>query len=71
MEKRESGGDLAAIRPTYGPLVPVCAKHGIGRTTAFELARRGELETFRIGARTFVMLDSVATLPERLRKVRR
>lgn len=57
----------AAIRPSYAPLVLACALHGIGRTTAFQLARDGQLDTFKIGARTFVTLESLATLPGRMR----
>ena len=52
--------------PTYGPLVPACADHGISRTVAFELARNGLLETFTIGARRYVRLESLRTLPDRL-----
>jgi hypothetical protein len=52
--------------PTYRPLVPACAEHGISRTVAFELARNGLLETFTIGARRYVRLESLRTLPDRL-----
>ncbi len=52
--------------PTYRPLVPACAEHGISRSVAFELARTGKLETFTIGTRRYVYLDSLRTLPERL-----
>lgn len=57
-----------AVVPSYALLVAACAAHGIGRTKAFELASRGQLETFKIGSRTFVMLDSLASLPDRLRQ---
>lgn len=52
--------------PTYRPLVTACAEHGISRSVAFELARIGKLETFTIGTRRYVYLDSLRTLPERL-----
>ena len=52
--------------PTYRPLVPACAEHGISRSVAFELARKGLIRTFRLGARRYVYLDSLRTLPERL-----
>lgn len=52
--------------PTYRPLVPACADHGISRSVAFELARKGLLDTFTIGARRYVRLESLRTLPERL-----
>ena len=52
--------------PAYRPLVEACSDHGISRTVAFELARKGLLETFTIGARRYVRLDSLRSLPERL-----
>lgn len=52
--------------PVFAPLVDTCAAHGISRTVAFELARDGLLETFRIGCRRYVYLESLRTLPERL-----
>lgn len=50
----------------YGPLVEVCKEHGIGKTVAFDLSAKGLLETFKLGNKRYVMLDSVRTLPERL-----
>ena len=55
-----------ACDPTYRPLVKACAEHGISRSVAFELARMGKLETFTIGTRRYVVLESLRTLPERL-----
>lgn len=52
--------------PYYAPLVSSCAAHGISRSVAFELARKGLLETFRINSRRYVMLSSLRSLPERL-----
>jgi hypothetical protein len=54
-------------RPAYGSLVDVCKAHDIARTTAFSLAARGLLDTFQIGTRRYVYLESVRTLPERLK----
>ena len=54
------------IRPTFAPLVAACARYGTGRTSAFKLAREGNLDVFHIGARAFVRLASLETLPERL-----
>lgn len=50
----------------FGGLVELCAARNIGRSTAFELARRGLIETFKIGRRTYCYLDSLDTLGERL-----
>lgn len=52
--------------PAFGPLVEECAKHGISRTVAFELAAVGQLDTFKIGARRYVLADSLRTLPVRM-----
>lgn len=54
------------IPRTYGPLIAECAKRGISRTVAFELVRKGILETGCIGRRRYVYLDSLDTLLERL-----
>ena len=51
---------------TYGPLVEVCIAHGISRTVAFELSDKKLLDTFKIGVRRYVYLESVRTLPQRL-----
>lgn len=57
---------MSTAEPTYRPLVTACAEHGISRTVAFELARAGKLDTFTIGKRRYVSLESLRTLPERL-----
>ena len=55
------------ITPTFAPLVPAAAAHGIGKTKAFELAAQGVIETFLIGTRRFAVLESLRTLPERMK----
>jgi hypothetical protein len=50
----------------FGPLVECCAAYGIPRSTAFELARKGLLDTFPIGTRRYVKLESLWSLPDRL-----
>lgn len=55
-------------KPTFKPLVTACQEHGICRSVAFELSRTGMLETFTIGTRRYVYLDSLRSLPERLAK---
>lgn len=54
--------------PQFGPLVENCKAHGICRSVAFELASTGLLDTFKIGARRYVMLASLHSLPMRLRQ---
>jgi hypothetical protein len=55
------------ISPTFRPLVPACREHGIARTTAFKLAGEGLLETFTIGRARYVLVESLKSLPERLK----
>lgn len=50
----------------YGPLVEVCGAHGISRSVAFDLAKKGLLDTFNIGTRRYVYFASVRSLPDRL-----
>lgn len=50
----------------YRPFIGECTKRGIGKTKAYELANSGLLETFLIGTKRYVYLDSLGTLPERL-----
>lgn len=59
-----------SVAATFAPLVPACKANGISRSVAFELARSGKLETFTIGQRRYVNLESLRTLPERLAKER-
>jgi hypothetical protein len=54
--------------PTYRPFIEACREHGISRTVAYELANDGLLDTFKLGAKRYVMLESLRTLPERLRE---
>ena len=52
--------------PAFGPLVEECAKHGISRSVAYELVANGHLETFKIGAKRYVLVDSLRSLPGKL-----
>lgn len=58
--------DTKQDQRAFGPLVDECRARGIGRTVAFELAKDGLIETFNIGRRRYVKLDSLDTLPDRL-----
>lgn len=53
-------------RPTYGPLVQSCAAYGIKRSRAHEYAKRGLIDTFTMGVKRYVYLNSLDTLPERM-----
>lgn len=55
----------ATARP-YRRFVPACTERGIGRTTAFSLAKQGLLETFKLRRMTFVYTDTLDRLPERI-----
>lgn len=50
----------------FRPFIPECTKRGIGKTKAYELANEGLLETFTLGTKRYVYLDSLLTLPQRL-----
>lgn len=58
--------DTTQDKRAFGPLVDECNARGIGRTVAFELARDGWIETFNIGRRRYVKIDSLDSLPDRL-----
>lgn len=60
--------ELPVPQATFGPMVKTCRAYGIGRTVAFELARKGLIEHFFIGSRRYVYIHSLNTLPERLAK---
>ena len=60
------GASMSDSNPHFKPLVEACLDHGICRTVAFNLSRRGLLSTFLIGKRRYVRLESLRTLPERL-----
>lgn len=68
-ESIAAGGQPNKINPpepTYRSLVETCAAHGISRTKAFEFASQGLLDTFLLGRRKYVYLQSMRTLPERM-----
>ncbi len=54
----------------FRPFIPECTKRGIGRTKAYELDNAGLLETFTIGSKRYIFLDSLLTLPQRLAQAR-
>ena len=51
-----------AERPTFGPLVSTCARYGIKRGMAFELARQKVLKTFLLSRKRFVLIASIEAL---------
>jgi hypothetical protein len=66
LTKGEQPNKISPVEPTYAPLVETCAAHGISRTKAFEFANQGLLDTFLLGRRKYVYLQSVRTLPQRM-----
>ena len=60
----------ASKQRDFGPFIPECSKKGLGKTKAYELANAGLLETFQIGSKRYIYLDSLLTLPRRLQEVR-
>jgi len=59
---------MSQAAPTYRPFIEACREYGISRTVAYELANDGLLDTFKLGAKRYVMLESLRTLPDRLRE---
>lgn len=53
-------------RVYFAPLVSTCAAHGICRSVAFKLAATGVLDTFLIGQRRYVLLDSLSNIRNRM-----
>ena len=56
------------VTPEYGEFVSTCAAFGIRRSAAFTLANDGLLDTFSIGRKRFVYVESLRSLPQRLAK---
>lgn len=50
----------------YRPFIPEVRKRGIGKTKAYELVAEGLLDTFLIGTKRYVFLDSLDALPRKL-----
>jgi hypothetical protein len=57
---------MRQLQREFGAFIPECTKRGIGKTKAYELANAGLIDTFTIGTKRYVLLDSLLTLPERL-----
>ena len=55
-----------ATNRDFRPFIPECSRRGLGKTKAYELARDGLLETFTIGCKRYVIIESLDTLPQRL-----
>lgn len=52
----------------YGPFPATVIERGISKTVAYELVGEGLLETFKIGRKRYVYLDSVGDLPKKLQR---
>lgn len=53
------------IAPKFVPLIAGLRAFGIGRSRGWQLLNAGLIETFLIGNRRFVMVESLQSLPER------
>ena len=54
--------------PAFLPLVEACARFGIKRTLAFQLAREGRIDVFRLGRKTYCLIESIERLPTTLKR---
>lgn len=59
---RESLCDCGAARPLAVSISEFCRLVSLGRTTAFALAREGQIEVRRVGGRTLVLTRSIDRL---------
>ena len=50
----------------FRPFISECAEKGVKKTTAYALANAGLLETFTIGTKRYIYLDSLLSLPRRI-----
>lgn len=57
---------MARAEPTFGPFVDECGNHGISRRAAYRLMAQGHLDTFLVGRRRYVLVESLRALPDRL-----
>lgn len=63
---KETKDEGSIIEPSIIPLVAGCKANYIGRNKAFELAKAGLIETFKVGSKTYTTPESLRTLPARL-----
>lgn len=50
----------------FAPFPAACIERGISKTVAYDLLNGGLLDTFKIGRRRYVYLDSLLTVAERV-----
>jgi hypothetical protein len=50
----------------FAPFPAACINRGICKTVAYDLSNRGLLDTFKIGRRRYVYLDSLLTVADRV-----
>jgi len=50
----------------FAPFPAACTGRGISKTVSYELLNDGLLETFKIGRRRYVYLDSLLSVSERV-----
>lgn len=50
----------------FKPFPAACIERGISKTVAYDLLNGGLLDTFKIGRRRYVYLDSLFTVAERV-----
>ena len=58
--------NTSAANRDFRPFIPECSRRGLGKTKAYELAKDGLLETFTIGSKRYVLIESLDSLPQRL-----
>ena len=55
------------MNPKFYPFIKACKAHGIGKSAAYKLLEEGALETFMIGPRRYVVLESLYALSQKIK----
>lgn len=50
----------------FAPFPAACIDRGIGKTVAYDLLNDGLLDTFKVGRRRYVYLDSLLTIADKV-----
>ncbi len=66
-----SGSILATkenkMDPKFYPFIKACKAHGIGKTAAYKILEENLVETFMVGPRRYVVLESLYALPQKIK----
>jgi len=52
--------------PYFRPFLEACKEHGLSKTVAYELINSGDLHSFTIGAKRYIVMDEFKKLADKL-----